>query len=141
LNNLIHKIASLPFLKWCGRLFSRRAFSIPSHLLVFPETDTLAAAPDIWMTLKDRSLEKESGTETPSDTQALLALLRTTIRKAAVLGYSKPWLESTIKSTLQSYPHLLGTMQEVATLLFIARSVARHCPYTFDMDELRRLWR
>jgi hypothetical protein len=94
------------------------------------------------MTLKDTSL-RDTKKETRDDpaTEELLDLLRSTIRKAAVLGYSKPWLESTIKSTLRSYPHLLGTMQEVAILLFISRSVARHCPYAFDLDELRMLWR
>lgn len=153
-NNPFHTIASLPLLKWWDRLFSKRALSIPAHLLVFPETDTLCAASDIWMTLKETSsgdtslrdtslgdTKKEIRTEPPPGAGELLDLLRSTIRKAAVLGYSKPWLETTIKSMLRSYPHLLGTMQEVAILLFISRSVARHCPYVFDMDELRMLWR
>ena len=148
-SNPFHKIASLPLLEWWDRLFSKRALSIPPHLLVFPETDTLATASDIWMTLKDSSPRDSSLRDTkqdirnapPPNADALLTDLRNAIRKAAVLGYSKPWLESTIKSLLQSYPQLLGTMQEVAILLFISRSVARHCPYGFDMDELRKLWR
>ena len=96
------------------------------------------AAKDIAMTyLYDRPAVKEAQ---QNDAQELMGLLRSLIRKAAIQGYTRPWLENALKATLQTYPHLFGTMQEVAILLFISRSVSRHCPYTIDTDELRRLW-
>ena len=88
--------------------------------------------------LYDRPIVKEAQ---QNDAQECMGLLYHLIRKAAIQGYTKPWLENAIKATLQTYPHLPGTMQEVAILLFISRSVARHCPYTIDSDEARQLWR
>lgn len=88
--------------------------------------------------LYDRPLVKEAQ---QSDAQELMGLLRNLIRKAAIQGYTKPWLENALQTTLQTYPHLLGTMQEVAILLFISRSVARHCPFSIDTETLKKLWR
>lgn len=87
--------------------------------------------------LYDRSITKEAQ---QNDAQELMGLLRNLIRKAAIQGYTKPWLENALKTTLQTYPHLLGTMQEVAILLFISRSVTRHCPFSLDTDEIKLLW-
>ncbi|WP_133993664.1 hypothetical protein [Dinghuibacter silviterrae] len=79
--------------------------------------------------------------EPVSSEEELLSAIRHLVRKTAIQGYNKAWLENSLQAKLRSYPHLVGTMQEVAILLFISRSVARHCPFSFDMDELRRLWR
>lgn len=87
--------------------------------------------------LYDRPLVKEAQ---QSDAQELMGLLRNLIRKAAIQGFTKPWLENALQITLQTYPHLLGTMQEVAILLFISRSVSRHCPFSIDTDTLKELW-
>jgi hypothetical protein len=124
------KIFSLLLPGWLGRLFSKRDLSIPPSLLVFPETDTLAATPRI----------KGPRNEEEADAEELIDVLRVLIRKAAIQGYSKRWLLGALKTTLCPFVHLAGTMQELAILLFIARSVARNCPYVLDRDELKSLW-
>jgi hypothetical protein len=122
------KIFSLLLPGWFGRLFSKRAFS--PNLLVLPEMDTLATA--AWI--------KGPRNEEEADAEELIDLLRVLIRKAAIQGYSKRWLLGALKTTLCPFVHLIGTMQELAILLFISRSVARNCPYALDRDELKSLW-
>jgi hypothetical protein len=101
---------------------------LPPHLLAF-------FYPENHISLSKSSLDLQAAS------LELMLLLHGLIRKAAIQGYSKPWLVDSLKTLLGAYAHLRGTMQEVAVLMYIARTVTRNCPYWIDQDELRTLWR
>ncbi len=112
--------------------------SVPPHLLVFKPSDFLPHKAILEIGLK--GVKKKNKHSNPKEVEALMVTLRELIRKAAIQQYTKPELITAIKATLHGYEDLHDTIEAVAIVLFISRTVERDCAYSIGTEEIRSWW-
>lgn len=112
--------------------------SVPAHLLVFKPSDFLPHK--AFLEIGKKGLKKRDKHSDPLEVEALMQALRELIRKGAVQQYTKPELITAIKATLHNFEHLCNTIEAVAIVLFISRTVERDCAYSIGTDEVGSWW-
>jgi hypothetical protein len=122
--------------KWAT--VAKKVPSVPPHLLVFKPSDLLPYK--ALLEIGKKGLKKKSKHSDPAEVEALMLALKELIRKAAIQQYTKPELITAIKATLHGYEDLQNTIEAVAIVLFIFRTVERDCAYCIDTEEVRRWW-
>jgi hypothetical protein len=83
---------------------------------------------------------KETELNPHANCEEVMEELKLVVRKAAIQEYSKSRLTKALKAKLQPYRFFIGTMNEVAILLYLDRCIAMYFPYELRPDELRGLW-